>query len=125
MIIGDFSLSVLIDMRQAGYVLDLVQSMMIWVRERPEHYCITAGELDTVLRYLHLIWSEGADNKQEFEDAVAAARELLQIDGCAGLLNNQERVESLLLNGTAKAKVLKYWANVDTTMRVTAPLDKI
>ena len=88
-------------------------------------YCITAGELDVLLHFLHLVWSKGSQSERPYQAAVDAVRESMTISGSSGLLDDDQRLEFLDEDGPAKLKVLAYWNDVDARLKIRAPLDAL
>ena len=100
-------------MSQMPVGIDRVEGLLGWIHERPDMYCCLAGELDSVLHFLHLAWAVVKDR----EDDLFAAR--ITIDSsAAGLLSDAERVRPVRRGDEATDRVLDYWARVDSSLGV-------
>src|SRR5688572_11834506 len=90
---------------------DYIESLMLWMHERPQMYCMYAGELDSVLWYLHMAWAKAAGRETEYQSALETAGLKPR-----GHISNSERLESVDLEGKATRKVLKFWSKVNTAL---------
>ncbi|MEQ8787675.1 MAG: hypothetical protein RIC55_15335 [Pirellulaceae bacterium] len=81
---------------------------MLWMHERPQMYCPFAGELDSVLWYLHMAWAKTADREKDY----AAALEIAGLTA-RGILEDDERSIRVDLNDMVTKRVLSFWSKVD------------
>jgi len=98
-----------------------VECLLVWIGERPEFYCQTAGELDTLLHMLHTLWGKQADRELKLQ----AARELERDEerGARGLLDDGERSAPVIERGPEVRRVLEYWRRVDHRLGIVARAD--
>lgn len=99
-----------------------LECLLVWIREGPHFYGQTAGELDVLLHYLHVVWAKFADREADLQAAQERTREAER--GARGLLEDEERSASVLEQGPAVGRVLEYWQQVDRRLAVVARADR-
>jgi len=92
-----------------------VQSLLVWVRERPQMYALTPGELDLVLSYLHMVWAMLTEREREYENALTKAGQKAR-----GILSDEERIAPLDRRKPPTKRVLKFWSNVDQELGIVS-----
>jgi len=93
--------------------VDRLEGLLGWIHETPEMYCLLAGELDSVLNYLHFAWVVVKDREHELLETKMA------IDPSpAGRLSEADRVRRVQRGDYATERVLDYWSRVDTALGV-------
>ena len=96
---------------------DSVESLLVWIRERPHMYCQLAGELDSVLHFLHMVWAKLADREHEFLVATEEAGSTPK-----GLLSDPQRKHRVKhkIRGISPAakRVLRFWSKVDRQLEI-------
>lgn len=100
--------------------LDSLESMLVWMRERPHMYCRTVGELDSVLWYLHMTWAKFVERDNELREAVA---EQLGDRGAAGLLDDCDRPILTSEGGEPLQRVIDFWSQVDARLGCRVQID--
>ena len=90
-----------------------VQSLMVWVRQRPEFYARTVGELDSILWCQHMIWAMLVGREWEYNAALRAAGSKPK-----GLLNDSGRAAFVDRANKMTKRVLRFWGKVDRTLKV-------
>jgi hypothetical protein len=93
-----------------------VQSLMVWVRERPQMYASTVGELDAALLYLHMVWAMLADRENELNSAIQNSWR--QRNTLKGYLKDSERTAAVDVTSNPTKKVLRFWTKVDRQLNV-------
>ena len=98
-----------------------LECLLVWIGERPQAYCVTAGELDVLLHMLHVLWAKMADRALSLQEA----RELEDAPGrgARGLLDDQERSVPVCERGPGVRRVLEYWQRVDKRLGIVARAD--
>ena len=90
-----------------------VASLIIWIREQPLKHCRIAGELDSVLWYLHLVWARLADKESNFQTALEEVGLKPQ-----GLLTAEEQKNTVNSDDEATKTVLRFWAIVGSILGI-------
>lgn len=96
-----------------------VASLIIWIREQPQQHCKLAGELDSVLWYLHTVWARQADKETNFQIALEEVGQKPQ-----GLLTEAEQKQTVTSDDPATKTVLRYWAIVGSILGIEKPSHK-
>lgn len=88
-----------------------IESLMLWMHDRPLMYCQYTGELDSVLWYLHMTWAKVADRERDYRLAIESV-------GLppAGILADDERQTRVDLQDKVTKKVLNFWSQVDQSL---------
>lgn len=84
---------------------------MLWMHERPQTYCLSVGELDMVLWYLHMAWAKVADRENDYRMALESAGLKAQ-----GILKVEERPNRVDPQDKTTKKVLRFWSKVDKSL---------
>jgi hypothetical protein len=90
-----------------------LESLITWISNRPQNYCFTVGELDTLLHFLHTAWAKGASREDDLDRAFAAAVAWPQ-----GKLEESERVSFLRENPPVLSELIAYWHEVDAALNL-------
>jgi len=93
--------------------LEYIESLLVWIHERPQMYCSLLGELDSVLYFLHLVWAKLADSEKEYELALNAAGQTPK-----GLLTQAERHKRTILDDASTQRVIAFWSNVNERLNI-------
>lgn len=81
-------------------------------------YATMAGELDSILTYLHMVWADLRDREVEYQ---AARRQCGET--AAGLLDEQQRKEPVQLGEASTDLVLDFWNRVDAVLGIQVRCD--
>lgn len=94
---------------------DYIESLVVWIREKPSSYASLSGELDSALWYLHMAWAKVADREAEYDAILRAAlpRNLLR-----DIITQDDRHLPVDLDNEATQKVLKFWAQIDKKLEL-------
>jgi hypothetical protein len=90
-----------------------LESLVTWIPNRPQNYCFTVGELDTVLYFLHTVWAKAASREDDLDRAFAATTAWPQ-----GQLTESERVLFLRENPPVLTKLIAFWREVDAVLKL-------
>ena len=86
---------------------------MTWMRQSPRNYCRLAGELDSVLWYLHMVWARIADRDDDYQAAIGETGIHTR-----GLLSDQERKEIVEEDSSATRQVQEFWERIDERLGI-------
>ena len=98
---------------------DSLESLITWMRERPHMYCQLAGELDSVLSYLHMVWAKLADREDDYRVALEQAGQKPR-----GLLDDRQRKHIVRDKAPATNRVLRFWGKVDDFLDIKERTDR-
>jgi len=90
-----------------------VASLIVWIREQPHQHCALAGELDSVLWYLHTVWAKLANREPNFQTALEEVGIKPQ-----GLLSEEEQKQAVKSDGEETKCVLRFWAVVGSILGI-------
>ena len=86
---------------------------MTWMRQSPRNYCRLAGELDSVLWYLHMVWAKMASRDADYQAAIGETGIHPQ-----SLLSDQQRNEIVKENSSATGQVQEFWERIDERLGI-------
>ena len=92
---------------------ETVASLIVWIREKPGLHCSMAGELDSVLWYLHTAWARLANRESNFQVALEEIGIKPQ-----GLLSEEEQSQTVHSDDEATKSVLRFWAVVGSILGI-------
>ncbi|MFO0916501.1 MAG: hypothetical protein U0795_26325 [Pirellulales bacterium] len=101
--------------------IDSLESLMVWIRERPQNYCQTVGELDCVLWYLHMVWAKFRDREHEL---VSVRSQMLGDRAGTGLLEDEDRMEGVDQEGQVLGFVTRFWEQVDERLQIAVRTER-
>jgi hypothetical protein len=106
--------------RNSGACLsDLLESLCVWIFEKPHLYARHIGELHGILGMIHMVWATSVNRDADY----FAARETTDEVGGVGLLSDEERLEIVDLINPTTQKVLNYWQIVDRELQIQQKCD--
>jgi len=91
-----------------------IESLIRWIHERPQMYVTRAGELDSVLHYLHMVWADLTGRENQFVTARESAK---------GPIDDQQRGERVQIGAPATDAVLTYWNAIDAALDIQIRCD--
>lgn len=97
---------------------EYLESLLLWIRARPEMYCPLVGELDSVLWYLHMVWAKVADREREYRSALESAGLKPH-----GIVKDEERHMRVNSDDEATRTVLEFWSRVDQALQLQVRVD--
>lgn len=107
-------------LRNSGESLsDLLESLCVWIFEKPHLYARHTGELHGILDIVHSLWATSVNRDADY----FAAREKTGEVGGVGLLLDEERLEIVDLTNSTTQKILNYWQNVDRELQIQQKCD--
>ena len=92
---------------------EVIESLMTWMRQRPRDYCRFAGELDSALWYLRLVWAKMANKDDDYRVAIGE----IGIHP-RGLLSDQQRKEIVEKDSLTTRQVQEFWERVDERLGI-------
>jgi len=108
-------------MNESKSPLDCLESLLVWIRERPHMYCMLVGELDSVLHYLHMVWAKLAVREAEYLAALDAAG--LNAMGAMGIISQKKCHRRVDRNHEVTKRVLEFWSHVDHILGIKVRVD--
>ncbi len=105
---------------------EYLESLVLWMHERPQMYCLYTGELDSVLWYLHLAWAKFAHREAEYQSALETAYQSAlgtTYNSTRGLLTDEERLVRVDVNNEVTQRVLGFWSRVDQELALQVRVD--
>jgi hypothetical protein len=104
-----------------------LQSMLVWIRERPQNYCPTIGEVDSVLYFLHSTWAKFTDRDEELKTAIQAnLRDDELLDGTRRvkfISTRGDNVEEIRNNLRELEPIQNFWRRVDEALGIREVAD--
>ena len=104
-------------LRNSGASLsDLLESLSIWILEKPHMYARHTGELHGILDIVHRLWATSVNRDADY----FLAREKTGEVGGVGLLSDAEMLEVVDFSNPnpTTQKVLDYWQIVDRELQI-------
>jgi hypothetical protein len=98
---------------------DYLESLMIWIRERPHMYCCDVGELDSVLWFLHMVWAKDSDREAEYAAALDSSGLTPR-----GNLASEERNIAVDTQDEITNRVLQFWSQVDSKLDIRVRVER-
>jgi hypothetical protein len=98
---------------------DFLEGLLSWVHERPAMYCCLAGELDSTLHYLHLIWAKMTNRESELQSARISAGER-----DFGIISDEERHCRVQADDGVTKRILSFWLKVDQVLGIKNPVSQ-
>lgn len=96
--------------------LNSLESLLVWIREKPSSYCRTLGELDAVLYYLHMIWARFTNRDHELRAALTLLREEMEVLAADSLLPAETHSMAVDIDGPELRRLVYFWQEVDHRM---------
>ena len=96
-----------------------LESMLVWIRQRPHMYAILVGELDSVLYFLHMTWAKFAARETDYRSALDAAGQTPM-----GIVRPEERHICVDASNEVTDRVLVFWAHVDDVLGIQVRVDR-
>jgi hypothetical protein len=107
-------------MKSLETTIEFIEAVVSRVYERPEVYCRTVGEADTLLHYFHLLWAVASDKRGEFDRVSGDEIEKLSGSPSKAFLSDADRVKFLENANDAIFQVVRrYWQVVDRGIGLT------
>lgn len=95
--------------------------LLVWVRERPEDYCSTLGELNEFLHQLYDLCAAADGNGSGYRVALA---EVLAAHGkseVAALLTDAERARGFEKGDADASRLTAFWTKLDSPLGFPSP----
>jgi hypothetical protein len=87
--------------------------LLVWVRERPEDYCSTIGELGDLLHQLYDLCAAADGNANGFRTSLSMLLSLHEKPHVAALLTVSERDRALAKGDATAARLIAFWTSLD------------
>jgi hypothetical protein len=100
-----------------------LESLLVWIRESPHNWVALAGELDSVLWHLHMVWARVANRDSDYFSARDKASKNAGLPVAIGLLQDAKRLVKIDLNNTTTQKVLAFWQSIDDDLQIQKRCD--
>lgn len=102
-------------LRNSGASLsDLLESLCVWIFEKPHMYVRHTGELHGILDIVHRLWATSVNRDGDYFLARGETGEV----GGVGLLSDAEMLEVIDLSNPTTQKILDYWQIVDRELQI-------
>lgn len=96
--------------------------LLVWVRERPEDYCSTLGELGDFLHDLYALCATADGNADGFRDSLSDRLASHKKSHVNDLLTDSERTNGFLKDDAVAVRLIAFWTGLDQSLGFPSPL---
>lgn len=97
--------------------------LLRWVRERPDSYCRTVGELEVLIRQLYEVCASSAARHRQFTELLAQRLEECGLASTLQVLDAADRNAPARRGDPATERLIAFWAPFDAALGLPAPRD--
>lgn len=96
--------------------------LLVWVRERPEDYCSTLGELADLLHQLYDLCATADGNTHGFHASLSRSLTTHEKSHVKALMTDAERANSFQKGDATASKLIAFWTALDQSLAFPSPL---
>ncbi len=95
--------------------------LLVWVRERPEDYCRTVGELEILLRQLYEISAAEVGRQRQLSDLLARRLAEWGLPSTLQVIDATERDAVARRGEPAVERLISFWSALDGPLGLASP----